>query len=276
MSVDHVTEELRAKLLSGARRRLRRERMRVWIGAAVAAIAVVAGLTTAVVRSHDSTRVTTVATPGDQAAFAVCDDYLSIKERLASLEPVERSDWDALGQQAAATDDATLSMLVAKLRGVTGSSLSPADFEVMIAIDEHCKDIGSPNYNPRYVPIELGPQPAVDLRTYGEPQLFDFGKPPLEGREAPVGRDLSPVQLGVTTQGGYVMHWTYTGHPPTRASCLAYGFLGGSRLKGCAGSGDALGPPFGTVDRMTTLSVPAGTLFATKGTPSSGLCNQPS
>jgi hypothetical protein len=269
MSVDQVTEEIRAQLLSGARRRLRRERMRVWIGAAVAVIAVVAGLTTAVVRSHDSTRVTTVATPGDQAAFAVCDGYLTIKERLASLDPIERSDWDALAQKAAATDDAKLAALVAKARDEWAPQTFTAAYnEATVALTKHCTDIGDPNYNAHYVPIELGPQPAVDLRAYGEPQLFEFAEQPPKGPQGPtppVGRDLSPVEIGVTGQGGYVMSWSYAGEPSGTTSCLSYGSTSVLRLQSCVGQGNVkdgeLFRGLQTADRMTTLPVPAETSF---------------
>lgn len=268
MSVDQVTEETRAQLLTGARRRLRRERMRVWIRAAVAVIAVVAGLTTAVVSSHDPTRVTTVASPGDQAAFAVCDGYLSITSRQSALVPVDRSDWDALAQQAAATDDAKLAALVAKARDEWAPQTFTAAYdEATVALTKLCTHIGDPNYNAHYVPIEFGPQPAVDLRAYGEPQLFEFAEQPPKGPQGPpppVGRDLGPVEIGVTARGGYVMYWTFAGEPPGAASCFEYGSAISGRLKSC-GSGDMKGAegtrPFETMDRMTTLHVSAETSF---------------
>ena len=270
MSVDQVTEEIRAQLLTGARRRLRHERMRVWIGGVVAVTAVIAGLTTVVVRSHDPTRVTTVASTGNQAAFAVCDDYLSITARLNAMSPVERTDWDALAQSAAASDDSKLAALVAKVRDAwEPQRFTPAYNEATLALKKHCTDIGSPSYNARYVRIELGPQPAVDLRTYGELQLFEFAEQPTP----PVGRDLSPVELGVTAQGAYVMYWTYHGQPSGRASCLAYGSTVANHLQSCVSSGDVNAAtkgdvkdaetfrPLGTADRATTLHVPAGTSF---------------
>jgi hypothetical protein len=267
MSVDQVTEEIRAQLIAGARRRLRHERMRVWIGGVAAVIAVIAGLTAVVVRSHDPTRVTTVASTGNQAAFSVCDDYLSITAPLAVMATVDRSDLDTLAQQAAATDDAKLAALVAKVRDIWEPN-SPADFEAIAALRKHCTDIGSPNYNARYVPIELGPAPAVDLRAYGEPQLFDFAQQPPAGPQAPaspMGRDLSPVELGVTAQGAYVTYWTYSGQPSGRASCLEYGAATVMRLTSCVGNGDVKDAettrPFATADRMSTLHVPAGTSF---------------
>jgi hypothetical protein len=267
MSVDQVTEEIRAQLIAGARRRLHHERMRVWIGGVVAVIAVIAGLTAVVVRSHDPTRVTTVASTGNQAAFAVCDGYLSITASLSVIAPVDRSDWDALAQQAAATNDPKLAALVANVRDVWEPH-SPADFEALAALTKHCADIGSPNYNARYVPIEFGPAPAVDLRAYGEPQLFEFAEKPPEGPQGPkppVGRDLSPVKLGVTAQGAYVTYWTYSGQPPGIASCLEYGAATVMRLTSCVGSGDVKDAestrPFATADRMSTLHVPAGTSF---------------
>ena len=263
MSVDQVTEEIRDQLLDGARRRLRHERRRAWIAGVVAVVAVIAVVGVVVVRSQESTRVTTVASTGDQAAFAVCDEFLSIIAR----SDFNRNDWDTFARNAAATDDAELATLAAALRdrGWTPANMVADDYVAIRQVRTHCTDIGSPSFNARYVPIELGPQPAVDLRTYGETQLFEFDEQPAQGPPPPVGRGLSPVQLAVTSKGGYVLYWTAAGEPSGTSSCLAYGATAVIHLESCVGTGDARGAevsrPFATADHISTLHVPAGTSF---------------
>ena len=266
MSVDQLTEEIRTQLVAGAQRRMPRERQRVWVGVVAAGIAVIVGVSVLVFRPDNPTRIDTVSTPGSQQPFAVCDEVLAFDSPRTPQTPIGRSEWEGVARDAAATDDATLAELAAKVRDAYAPEKgSPGFTEARIALAQRCRDIGAPNYNPRYVPFVPSPAPTVDLDTYGEPQPFAFtNKPPKVTTRPPAGFDLKEVALGVTPQGGYVMYWTYDGPMGPTTSCLDYGAPAVGGMQDCGSEDIRQGEsplPFRTIDRATILHVPAGTSF---------------
>lgn len=265
MSVDQLTEQMRSQLLTGARRRVRHERRRRRVTSAVAALAVVTGVVAAIVFSRDPATVTTVATttaspssvtttvedvaptslgppivtapvkPGGPAEFAVCDQYLSLRERTNPLSPLEKRDWDEFASAAAATSDADLAKIAAAAGDTWTDRFTPENAAATKQLTDHCTAIGNPSHNPTFVPIELAPRPAVELSRFGEEQAIEFTGEPQPIWQKPIGRGISAVQAGTSRAGAYVMYWSYLGNGGRPSYCLAYGRVGDRNVVGNGG-----------------------------------------
>ena len=255
MSVEQLTDEMRTQLLSGAQRRVRYERRRRRFTSGIAALAVLAGVVAAIVFSRDPSMIETIGStststsiasttvpvatapvrPGGAPEFAVCDSFLTIGESKRSLSSVEKSDWETLARDAAGTADATLATIVAAARDTWTENVNAEHIAATNQLTDHCRAIGSPSYNPRFVPIESGPSPAVDLTRFGEEQRIEFTGEPRPVWQRPVGRAISAVQSGTSRAGAYVMYWSYLGTFDRPSYCLAYGRTGNANVVGNGG-----------------------------------------
>ena len=299
MSVEQLTEQMKSQLLAGARRRVRHERRRRLVASGIAALSVLVGVIVAVVVSRDPETVTTIATtttipssvstslsvtttveevaptslgppivtapvkPGGPAEFAVCDQYLSF---IWSISPttIDKSMWVALASSAAATGDTDLARIAAAARDTWTDTFTPENAAAKKQFADHCTAIGSTNFNPRYEPIELGPQPTVDLARFGQEQAFMFtgGPPPVTNQ--PRGRNLSAVQVVISAQGGFVMYWSYLGQGDRTEYCRSYGSALVVQLTGCGSDDPRYGvsaQPFATTQALTTLQASIATSF---------------
>jgi hypothetical protein len=274
VSYESVVEHMQRELVAGATRRRRRERMHRGIAAVVVAAAVVVG---AVALTRDDQQATQVSTePTEPTAEAreaarteACNSYLDLTDLSIAPGPSTAAAFEQIAALAARSGDQTLMRITATLRdkypkaaGDTTSDETSRELgDAYRELIAHCRGLGVAGLNPVYVPAPGGPAPRVDLNAYGTNQPLEFVTQPPTRATPPQGRGLSSVAIAATSQGAYVMTWSYQNATATaRQHCRAFGNPnGGSRT--CGAANDPKAVPLSGAIRPVSINIRDATVI---------------
>jgi hypothetical protein len=189
------------------RRAIRRRRLATptAIGVAVAALAVAVVW----IRQEPQTKVPIGVGPSVSVRTACAAVVDRSEAGIPVAFPPVRAARAEVSAALGAADDPTLVGVGSELGALDGRPDGAAQAETVYQrAVSRCRALGAEGFRPRFVAGSLGPEPAVALDAYGtvvawRPVGARVPDALLDGRDAPVGNDLSPVEVLVTTSGAW-------------------------------------------------------------------------